>query len=160
MTILFVTIEPQKPNNVTVVMPLIHNSYATIDVLNITLQWDDESNPFPLERTNHIIVNYTVTVQCSEAADSESIIFNTADTSIPLTLHYDRDYNISVVASNCVGNSTPAEIHIRLGRPHGIACLRGPEYYITAVITLCFCTLCIVYLNSLLWIFRWERCVK
>ena len=97
--------------------------------------------PFSLERRNHINnVNYTVTVQFSEAADSESITFNTADTSIPLTLHYDRDYNISVVASNCVGNSTPAKIHIRLGRPH--ACLRGPEYYITAVITLCFCTLC------------------
>ena len=159
MTTLFVTTEPQKPSNVTAVMPLIHNSYATADILNITLEWDDESNPFPLERRNHI-VNYTVIVQCSEAADSESIIFNTADTSIPLTLHYDRDYNISVMASNCVGDSTPAEIHIRLGRPHGIARLRGLEYYITAVITLCFCTLCIVYFNSLLWIFRWERCVK
>ena len=155
----FVIIEPQKPSNVTVVMPLIHNSYDTADVLNITLEWNDESNSFPLKRRNHIF-NYTITAQCSEAADSESIIFYTADTSIPLTLHYDRDYNISVVANNCVGNSTPAEIHIRLGRPHGIARLREPEYYITAMITLFFCTLCIVYLNSLLWIFCWERCVK
>ena len=73
---LLVTIEPQKPNNVTAVMPLIHNSYDTADVLNITLEWDDKSNPLPLKRRNHIF-NYTVTVQCSEAADSESVIFYT-----------------------------------------------------------------------------------
>ena len=105
--------EPQKPNNVTVVMPLIHPSYDAAGVLNVTLKWDDELDSMHLGRSNQIS-NYTITV-FSQATNSGSIVY-TANTSIPLALHYDQDYNISVVASNCVGNSTPAEIHIRLGK--------------------------------------------
>ena len=100
------------PSNVTAVMPLIHPNNNTTGSLNITLEWDVESDPIHLGRNNQIS-NYTVAVY-PDTTDSESI-FYTANTSIPLALNYDQDYNISVVASNCVGNSTPAEIHIRLG---------------------------------------------
>ena len=93
-------------------MPLIHPNDNTIGSLNITLEWDVESDPIHLGHNNQIS-NYTVTVY-PDTANSGSI-FHTADTSIPLALNYDQDYNISVVASNCVGNSTPAEIYIRLG---------------------------------------------
>ena len=82
-------------------------------VVNVTLEWDNESYPTNLERTNLQISSYAITVY-PDTANSGSI-FHTADTSIPLALNYDQDYNISVVASNCVGNSTPAEIYIRLG---------------------------------------------
>ena len=110
-----VIIEPQTPSNVTAVMPLndIYPSYNTAGSLNITLEWDVELDTMHLGHDNQIS-NYTVTV-FPEAANVESI-YHTANTSIPLALHYDQDYNISVVASNCVGNSTPAQIHIRLGK--------------------------------------------
>ena len=109
---LLLFIEPQKPGNVTAVMPLIPISYDAASFLNITLEWDDESDPMYLGRRNQIS-NYTIAID-PEAANSESI-FYTVNTSISLALHYDQDYNISVVASNCVGNSTPAQFHIRLG---------------------------------------------
>jgi hypothetical protein len=109
----YLFIEPHVPSNVTAVMPHIHPNDNTTGSLNITLEWIIESDTMHLGHNNQIS-NYTVTVYPG-AANSGSI-FHTANTSIPLSLNYDRDYNISVVASNCVGNSTPAEIHIRLGK--------------------------------------------
>ena len=95
-------------------MPNIPIGYsAAADIVNVTLEWDNESYPTNLECTNLQISSYTVIIY-PDTLNSGSI-FHTADTSIPLPLNYDQDYNISVVASNCVGNSTPAEIHIRLG---------------------------------------------
>ena len=89
-------------------MPLIHPGYNAAGSLNVILQWDDES------RDPMYLGNYTIAVY-PEAVNAGSI-FYTIDTSMPLALHYDQDYNISVVASNCVGNSIPAEIWIRLGK--------------------------------------------
>ena len=109
-------IESQKPSNVTAVMPLIPTGYDAAGSLNVTLEWDDESDPMHLGHSNQISNYYTVTIY-PEAANLGSI-FHTANTYITLALHYDQNYNIniSVVASNCVGNSTPAQIHIRLGK--------------------------------------------
>ena len=42
--------------------------------------------------------------------------FITSNTAIHLPLQYNQDYNVSVMASNCAGNSTPAEIHVRVGK--------------------------------------------
>jgi hypothetical protein len=110
--VLLLSIVPQKLSNVTAVMPHVPTNYSAVGIVNIILEWDDESYPTNLDRTDQI-ATYTITVY-PDTANSGSI-FHTANTSIPLALNYDQDYNISVVASNCVGNSTPAEIHIRLG---------------------------------------------
>ena len=101
------------PKNVTITMPFINTSNVIVaGSLNVTLQWDDvDSIHLGRTRSNP---SYTITVY-PEAANSGSV-FYTPDTSMPLALHYDQDYNISVVASNCTGNSTPAKIHIRLGK--------------------------------------------
>ena len=45
------------------------------------------------------------------SSESNQSNFTTSNTSIWLTLFYDRDYNISVVAKNCAGNSEPAELY-------------------------------------------------
>ena len=74
--------------------------------LNIVLQWDDQQLRAALDQ------NYTITIS-PPTADSGTI-FHNSDTSIQLTLLYDLDYNISVVASNCIGSSMPAEIRIRM----------------------------------------------
>ena len=106
------SVEPPSPSNVTVTMPLINTGNIVAGSLNITLQWDDEDS-IHLGRTRSN-PRYTITVY-PEAPNSGSV-FYTPDTSMPLALHYDQDYNISVVASNCAGNSTPVEIRIRLGK--------------------------------------------
>ena len=63
---------------------------------------------------NHIISFRTSpTVDPPSTADSGDI-FHTTNTSVQLALLYDQDYNISVVARNCIGSSAPAEIHIRI----------------------------------------------
>jgi hypothetical protein len=47
--------------------------------------------------------------------ESEST-FITSNTTVHLPLQYNQDYNVSVMASNCAGNSTPAKISIRVGK--------------------------------------------
>ena len=42
--------------------------------------------------------------------------FTTANTSIQLFILYNQDYNISVVATNCIGNSTPTETNVKIGK--------------------------------------------
>ena len=58
--------------------------------------------------------DYLVSVVSLVDCKSESI-FITPNTTIQLPLKYNQDYNVSVMASNCAGNSTPAEIGIRIG---------------------------------------------
>ena len=38
--------------------------------------------------------------------------FVTSKTSVELSLAYNQEYNVSVIASSCAGNSTPTEIMI------------------------------------------------
>ena len=54
---------------------------------------------------------YIVTV-ISESLESNLSITLTSNASLQLTLFSDQDYNISVVASNCLGTSEPFEICI------------------------------------------------
>ena len=44
-------------------------------------------------------------------SESNQSSFTTSNTSVWLTLFYDQDYNISVIAKNCFGNSEPTELH-------------------------------------------------
>ena len=61
---------------------------------------------------DHYIVSLSPLIHDNE---SESI-FITSNTTIYLSLQHNQDYNISVMASNCAGNSTPAEISVRVGK--------------------------------------------
>ena len=94
---------PISPCNLTIV-----TSTETRDpsdpYVNVVLQWDD--------RQPEVALNYTITI--SPPITDSGTTFYTSNTSIQPALLYDQDYNISVVASNCIGNSTPAEIHIRI----------------------------------------------
>ena len=62
-----------------------------------------------VENADQYIIDIYPSVQ------SESTIITT-NTSIILHLLYNEDYTISVVASNCAGNSTPEVIHITVGK--------------------------------------------
>jgi hypothetical protein len=48
----------------------------------------------------------------SLSSGSNQSTFTTSDASVWLTLFYDQDYNISVVAKNCFGTSESAELHV------------------------------------------------
>ena len=49
--------------------------------------------------------------------DNESeLTFITSNTTIDLPLQHNQDYNVSVMASNCAGNSTPVKIGVRVGK--------------------------------------------
>ena len=61
---------------------------------------------------NHYIVSLSPLTNDNE---SEST-FITSNTTIHLPLQYNQDYNVSVMASNCAGNSTPADISVRVGK--------------------------------------------
>ena len=54
-------------------------------------------------------------IDVSPTVESLSTSIST-NTSILLPLLISREYNITVVASNCAGNSTPAMISIKIGR--------------------------------------------
>ena len=78
--------------------------------LNVVLQWIDQTLSAILNQ------NYIITVFLDpgpSTADSGNVFYST-NTSIQLALIYDQDYNISVVARNCIGSSAPAVIHIRI----------------------------------------------
>ena len=56
---------------------------------------------------------YIITVSLS--VDESESTFTTSSTSIKLSLQPNQDYNVSVVASNCAGNSSAAFINVRIG---------------------------------------------
>ena len=55
-----------------------------------------------------VATSYLVSLS-SESNQSNS---TTSNTSLWLTLFYDQDYNISVIAKNCFGISERAELHV------------------------------------------------
>ena len=78
--------------------------------LNVMLQWSDQQLEAESESEMYLDQNYTITI--SPPTANFETIFHTTNMSIELALLYDQDYNINVVASNCLGNSTPAEFII------------------------------------------------
>ena len=78
-----------------------HHSNLKQNLITL-LQWNAS------EAANFYIV--TVSPSVVGSAAGSSII--TSNTTIEFPVLYNQEYNISVVASNCAGNSTPAEIMI------------------------------------------------
>ena len=61
-------------------------------------------------------------INISPPVDSKST-FTTPNNTIQLPVLYNQDYNISVVANNCAGNSAPAKINVRIGKLIILSCL-------------------------------------
>ena len=72
--------------------------------LSVVLKWMNQNLDTALNQ-NYII---TISLDPPSTADSGDIL-HTTNTSVQLALLYDQDYNISVVARNCIGSSAPAE---------------------------------------------------
>lgn len=76
------------------------------------VQWN------PVNVTDYYIISISPLINDNES----EFTLMTTNTTIQLPLQHNQDYNISVMASNCVGNSTPAEISMRVGKALAIAC--------------------------------------
>lgn len=96
--------EPLQPYNLTVVMSTRNMDPGDL-YLNVVLKWMNQNLDAALNQ-NYIIA---ISQDPPPIADSGNI-FNTTNTSVQLALLYNQDYNISVVARNCIGSSAPVEI--------------------------------------------------
>ncbi len=92
---LFSTAAPLQPNGFS-------NSILSTSAnkVNVSVRWD------PPNGRNDI--TYTVTI--SPPAQLSATV-----TSVTVTAQYNVDYTVSVVATNCAGNSTAAEYNFRIG---------------------------------------------
>ena len=101
--------EPPHPLNITVMVLLVPEMLESAPIDGL-LHWDIQDSDTVIVdvlNTSYII---TVTPQSEKL---NQLIFETSNTSIQLTLFLDQDYNISVVARNCIGStSEPAELYI------------------------------------------------
>ena len=60
---------------------------------------------------DHYIVSLSPLINNNESKST----FITSNTTVNLPLQYNQDYNISVMARNCAGNSIPVKISMRIG---------------------------------------------
>ena len=111
---------PQKKCNLAYLYPCLHTGIPStpqdvrlasepvqvMDSAMVTIQW----NISPPQ-----IVNTTYTVIVSSGL-SMVLIPPTSSTSSVLTLPYNLRHNISVVATNCVGNSTSESISVSISK--------------------------------------------
>ena len=62
-----------------------------------------------------MVDNYIVLVS-STGPGLVMTTFTTNDTAVYIPLFYNEEYNISVMANNCAGNSTAADMNVRIGK--------------------------------------------
>ncbi|XP_064403457.1 uncharacterized protein LOC135348964 isoform X2 [Halichondria panicea] len=87
---------------------IIRHSTSSISAKNVSVsvQWDP-----PTETGGRDDLTYTVTV--SPPAQLSATVLTS--TSVTVIAQYNVDYTVSVVATNCAGNSTTAEYNFRIG---------------------------------------------
>ncbi|XP_064401360.1 uncharacterized protein LOC135347328 isoform X2 [Halichondria panicea] len=81
-------------------------SSSSADGISVTVGWDA-----PTETGGRDDLTYTVTI-LPPAQLSATVL---TSTSVTVTAQYYVDYNVSVMATNCAGNSTTAEYNFRSG---------------------------------------------
>ena len=82
-------------------------SSSSADEVSVSVQW----NP-PAETGGRDDHTYIVTISPS-AQRSTTVL---TSTSVTVTAQYDVDYTVSVVTTNCAGNSTTAQYNLRIGK--------------------------------------------
>ena len=99
---LLYTVPPSPPQRVS---HSVESSSA--DEVSVTVGWDS-----PTETGGRDDLTYTVTI--SPPAQLSATVLTS--TSVTVTAQYNVDYNVSVVATNCAGNSTTAEYSFMIGK--------------------------------------------
>ena len=97
---------PPRPLNVTMTVALATASETSVSIDGL-LHWDiyEDSNTMDVLNTSYIII---VTPESENQTITE-----TSNVFTNVTLFYEQDYSISVVATNCIGiTSEPAELYV------------------------------------------------
>ncbi len=81
-------------------------SSSSANEVSVSVQWDP-----PTETGGRDDLTNTVTI--SPPAQLSATVLTS--TSVTVTAQYNVDYTVSVVATNCAGNSTAAEYNFRIG---------------------------------------------
>ena len=79
---------------------------SSADEVSVSVQW----NP-PAETGGRDDLTYSVII--SPLAQLSATVLTS--TSVTVTAQYNMDYTVSVVATNCAGNSTTADYNFRVG---------------------------------------------
>ncbi len=79
---------------------------SSANEVSVTISWDP-----PTETGGRDDLTYTVTA--SPPAQLSATVLTS--TSVTVTAQYNVDYTVSVVATNCAGNSITAEYKFRIG---------------------------------------------
>ena len=75
----------------------------------VLLEW------LPAASDASLVSDLTYTIVAFPSEVSPTSVLTTSNTFIQLFILYNQEYNITVVASNCVGNSTPAKTILTIG---------------------------------------------
>jgi hypothetical protein len=76
----------------------------------VVLEW------LPTASDTSLVSELTYIIVVFLSVVSPTSVFTTFNTSIQLFILYDQEYNITIVARNCAGNSTPAKTTLRIGK--------------------------------------------
>ena len=103
--------EPPRPLNITLTARLRSEEPAVSSYLHWSVADDRDMDEDASTATVDLNTSHHISL-FPELVGSNQFNFTISTTSIWLTLFYDQDYKISVVARNCVGTSEPAELHV------------------------------------------------
>ena len=99
--------EPPRPLNITLTARFRSEERDIFSYLHWSVADDHHEDTVTVDlNTSYLISLFP------ELVGSNQSTFTISTPSIWLTLFYDQDYNISVVARNCVGTSEPAELYV------------------------------------------------
>ncbi len=73
---------------------------SSVDAVSVTVQWDP-----PTDNGDRDDLTYTVTVSPPTQLSATVV----TSTSVTMTAQYNVDYTVSIVTTNCAGNSTTGE---------------------------------------------------
>ena len=99
---------PTQPHNLNVIKKIQGQSF---DMLSVQLDWDS-SDAENLSIIYYVIVFPPISLPSMKSESS----FITENTTVYISLLYNHEYNISIVANNCLGNSTATSITVNTGQ--------------------------------------------
>ena len=79
---------------------------SSVDAVNVSVQWDP-----PTDNGGRDDLTYTVTVSPPTQLSATVL----TSTSVTVTAQYNVDYTVSIVTTNCAGNSTTGQYNFTIG---------------------------------------------
>ncbi len=82
------------------------NRSSSVDAVSVTVEWDP-----PTDNGGRDDLTYTVTISPPTQLSATVL----TSTSVTVTAQYNVDYTVSIVTTNCAGNSTTGQYNFTIG---------------------------------------------